>query len=178
MAKRLKLEDDVEKVLNSFSELVGRAENHSFHVDLSNECFDCELESPIEKIFLIAFKAVGRINGHFHEIGQSVSIDPQKKIDKYRVDFEVALIHWEKSQTIRRAVVECDGHEFHDRSEPERRYEKQRDRYLQSLGYRIFHFTGKEIKDDPVSTVSEVLAFLTGESKKEIYAEVSQHERR
>jgi very-short-patch-repair endonuclease len=106
------------------------------------------------------------------ECSEGLSIDPQRKIGKFRVDFAVSYhcCAWANSggrpgdskvldcgKTI---VIECDGHEWHERTEKERRYEKKRDRFLQSKGYEVFHYTGKEVTDDPFKVAEEILDYL------------------
>lgn len=40
------------------------------------------------------------------------------------------------------AVIECDGHEFHERTKRQAARDRSRDRAIQAFGYRIFRFTG------------------------------------
>lgn len=60
-------------------------------------------------------------------------------------------------------IVECDGHDFHEKTESDRRYEKQRDRYFQRLGYKVIHFTGSEIVKDPFAAAAEAISIAIGE---------------
>lgn len=71
--------------------------------------------------------------------GRIKSFQSQKQIGRYRVDF---LIEDEKGKTI---VVECDGHDFHERTKDQAQCDKKRDRELQSEGYKVYRFTGSEI---------------------------------
>ena len=164
-----KIPSNITDELPRYSESIGAYESDRFYVNCFNEFIDLKMESPIEMLFYMAFKAVGEINNLFHETGVSCDIKPQIKIGKYRVDFIVSKIHWEKEETTRKAIVECDGTSFHDRTEFERRNEKQRDRWLQSEGWKILHFTGKEIIEDSALVAAEVLAYLSGENKQDLY---------
>lgn len=168
----MKHEPDVLKEIANFSRLVGNHAGESFNIDCWNECFDLKMESVIEKIFYVAFKGVGEICGLIDPSGISCEIMPQRKIGKFRVDFLVCQINWFKKETIKQAVVECDGHEFHDKNEQQRRYEKQRDRTIQMAGFTIFHFTGKEIKDHPIECACEVLAYLENKTKEDLLQQV------
>jgi len=56
-------------------------------------------------------------------------------------------------------VVECDSQQFHERTEEERRYEKARDRFLQKKGYKIFHYTGADIKSNYKKIVREIIRY-------------------
>ncbi len=57
-----------------------------------------------------------------------------KKVEKPRnIDFEKKL------------VIECDGHEYHERTKEQARGDKQRDRYLQRFGFPVYRYTGSEV---------------------------------
>mgnify|MGYP003580046510 CR=1 FL=1 len=57
-------------------------------------------------------------------------------------------------------IVECDGHEFHERTKQQARRDKQRDRFFQSIGYKVLRFTGSEIWADPDECASEIIEQL------------------
>ena len=44
--------------------------------------------------------------------------------------------------------VECDGHDFHEKTKEQAARDKKRDRDLQALGYRVLRFSGSEIYRD------------------------------
>lgn len=172
MGKEINHEPDVLKVISEMSNLVGNCYSERFNIDSFYECHELKIESVIEKIFYVAFRCAVKICGPNDQSFVSCEISPQKTIGKYRVDFLVSKINWPEEKTLRHAIVECDGHEFHDRDETQRRYEKQRDRWLQSQGHRIFHFTGKEIKDNPISCACEVLAYVSDYPKEDLIEEI------
>lgn len=60
------------------------------------------------------------------------------------VDFIFTVLHPKKPEAIS-LVVECDGHEFHERTKEQAARDRSRDRRLQSAGYTVFRFTGAEI---------------------------------
>jgi len=55
-----------------------------------------------------------------------------------------------------RAVVECNGHEFHEKSKSQAARDKARDRALVSHGFRVFRLSGSEIWNHPGATAYEV----------------------
>jgi hypothetical protein len=61
-----------------------------------------------------------------------------------------------------KVVVECDGHEFHERTKEQARADKSRDRELTAMGYTVLHFTGSEIHADPWKCAREVYRVLIG----------------
>ena len=93
--------------------------------------------------------------------GETIYVYQQAKIDRYTVDF---LIH-DCSLPLaiappRWMVVECDGHDFHERTKDQARHDKRRDRYFQSLGGKVLRFTGSEIWADPQKCAEEVFSQL------------------
>lgn len=158
------------EILQESAAYVGRYEEDSFNQNMFRNVQEVGLESPIEMALYIALEAVAKIN--FVDIFDMVSfslctgglmVRPQVKVGKYRVDFEIGYYGYgdpEKTK-VREVVVECDGTAFHERTEKERRYEKQRDRYMQKLGIKVFRFTGKEILDDPYEVAREIIGYVT-----------------
>ena len=63
-------------------------------------------------------------------------------------------------------VVECDGHDFHERTKEQAAKDRSRDRRLQDAGYRIYRFTGSEIYREPMNCASEALVGLMDVSER------------
>lgn len=72
----------------------------------------------------------------------NLAIVPQYKVGAYRLDFAV---FYGCDGVIKFLAVECDGHEFHERTKQQAQRDKSRDRFLQSRGIPVFRFTGSEI---------------------------------
>lgn len=91
--------------------------------------------SPIEEIFLVASQQ------------RLPTLVPQVWVDgRYRVDFYLPK---------KGLIIELDGHNFH--SSPEQKeYDSKRDRYLQSKGFRVLRFTGREIYRDVNKCILEI----------------------
>lgn len=143
-------------------------------------------ESPIEKLFLVSLKAaVKYIYPHQRnsiviakhpdtrlqkDYMESFVVRPQFQIGSYRVDF---LIHaydflasgWDDDECWfpyhethwRSLVVECDGHDFHERTKEQAARDRKRDRELSLKGYDVFRFTGSEIWRDPIKCAEDVI---------------------
>lgn len=85
-------------------------------------------------------------------------VRPQAKIGGYRVDFLVhAHDHKDRSKGRRRLVIECDGHQFHERTKEQAAKDRSRDRWLTSHDYDVFRFTGSEIWRNPWGCAEQVL---------------------
>lgn len=95
-----------------------------------------------------------------------VALFPQATVGKYRVDM---LVVYEGGGI----AIECDGHEFHERTKEQATSDKARDRHLQLRGYKVLRFTGSEIWADPFASAMEVLRTIAS-SVKPRGPEVSQ----
>lgn len=134
--------------------------------------------SPIERAFLAAFLMVAREHaGHvalqtgeryWRSWGNDVTeirVWPQAQIGDYRVDF--LLTHLDKFDgAMVQIVIECDGHEFHERTKAQAARDRRRDRTLQAAGYPVHRFTGSEIYKSPVGCADEALRALCGHARR------------
>lgn len=118
--------------------------------------------SPIEGIFFAALWNIAQLeSGHTPVVTAEpdfwvVGVTAQVKIEKYRVDFLLTVKN-NSSGALKRLVVECDGHDFHERTKDQARKDRSRDRRLQELGYTVYRFTGAELYGDPVKCAHDVL---------------------
>lgn len=117
---------------------------------------NAESQTPIEKLMYLALIHV--MNGSNFGWG----IDLQKQIGKYRADFLIG-VRWRKG--LATAVVECDGHEFHEKTKLQVERDKKRDRFMQGQGYHVFRFSGSEIWRDPTSCAQEILDYFKSTTK-------------
>jgi very-short-patch-repair endonuclease len=129
---------------------------------------DDKSESPIERALAIALVKFGLFCDDPLMIGADcaqadgycgIFIYQQATVLKYRADFLLGAMaspgsvpHW--------VVVECDGHEFHERTAEQAEHDRARDRAMTAAGYRVFRFTGREIQRDARRCANEVLAYL------------------
>lgn len=58
-------------------------------------------------------------------------------------------------------IIECDGHEFHERTKQQAKKDRSRDRSVQSRGSAILRFTGSEIYASPKLVGEEILNFVS-----------------
>ena len=103
----------------------------------------------------------------------SLLITPQAQIKDNRVDF--VLTHFGTYPNLDeevfvkdgitipgasfarvRAVVECDGHEYHEKTKEQAARDKSRDRFLTKKGFRVFRLTGSEIWRVPIECAYEI----------------------
>lgn len=149
------------------ADIYGRMKAQEFSQRQQALILEGNSQSPIEDLFWIAFEVmcdrfVEEINA---EHGMGIWASSQHPIGPYRVDFflkrHYASIRQPGELILDAAViVELDGHEFHDKDKHQRSYEKKRDRYFVSQGYRVVHFTGSDVAADPFRVAHEVLELL------------------
>jgi hypothetical protein len=94
-------------------------------------------------------------------------IDWQVPVGPYKADIVVARYvnpHVNSPLTFRTpmVVVECDGHDFHERTKEQAQHDKTRDREMQSMGFPVLRFTGSEIWRDAWVCAAQIDKFLTG----------------
>jgi very-short-patch-repair endonuclease len=136
-----------------------------------------ENASPIELAFLAALRLLVRVRFPEFEILDTCNLNacdldrnlnserghgkiwgvvaPQVRIDKYRVDFVIRHLFGLSGRA--GIVIECDGHDFHEKTKKQAAKDKARDRDLQQMGYRVFRYTGSEIWKDPIDCANEAL---------------------
>lgn len=134
----------------------------SYAVTLVCEIEACE--SPIEQLLGV----------HIYDLGQALMggggfiLQPQREIDtpagRFRVDFLVAAEILGKGVCL---VVECDGHDYHEKTKAQAARDKRRDRALKLAGYDVIHFTGAEIWADPDQRAAEVFRHLRALAERE-----------
>lgn len=81
---------------------------------------------------------------------------------KFRIDIALRYLHAEGGHKPTWIAVECDGHDFHERTKEQAERDKARDRELQMLGWEVARFTGSEIVRDTIGVVEDLLRFCHG----------------
>lgn len=135
---------------------------------LGNEAL-AKCESPIERLFLAALSTYMRMHPDFQFIlSATIPLDldraccrvwcvPQAQLGPYRVDF---LLIDQRHTPARRSIIECDGHDFHERTKKQAQRDRSRDRWFTTSGMPVLRFTGSEIYSRPFELVDEVAEWL------------------
>lgn len=122
-----------------------------------------KIDSPIERLFLEALMMNHFMGGvGFPHINDTINhsanpvfgVKTQYKIGRYRPDF--MLISWDG----RCLLVECDGHDFHERTKEQAARDRKKDRTLQAEGYIILRYTGSELWEDPMQCAADAARTL------------------
>ena len=113
--------------------------------------------SPIEKLFIVGFEAL-KIYNKIDKVAVigDYSLEHNKKIvvnnKTYYIDF---IISDEKGNDFKIAI-ELDGYIWHGTDAEQFDRDKKRERALQSIGYKVVRFSGKEIYKDIQEVMSEL----------------------
>lgn len=130
------------------------------------------ITSPIEKYFAVALTEaclfmVG-VSPKFKVLhwGKGTPFEPvrplrqweiqvwaQERILDWPADFVIATLGPDDKERI--AVVECDGHAFHERTKEQAQRDRSRDRAVQGRGWRMIRYTGSELYKDACTRVME-----------------------
>lgn len=84
---------------------------------------------------------------------------PQVQVGDFRVDFLFHVYEWNDANTFRPIIVECDGHEFHERTKEQAARDRRRDRSAVVNGIPLMRFTGSELWRDPWGCAAEFLDY-------------------
>lgn len=113
-------------------------------------------QSPIEKLLLTVLLWDSFDHREYHKL-ETLNIRRQERISaegrSYIADIFVEAQTENKTHTI---VVECDGHDYHERTKEQAAHDKERDRIINRAGHEVMRFTGSEIYTDPVRCAKEV----------------------
>jgi len=87
---------------------------------------------------------------------------PQTQVGIYRADFFIA---WEVEThrgPVKRGnfVIECDGHDHHERTKEQAAHDRRRDRWMTEQGITVIRFTGSEIWANPSSCAQSVMDIM------------------
>ena len=143
-------------------------------------------ESPIEQYFLAAMIYI--VKDRYMNVvvvGESVYLEkasfscfyiyPQKQIGDFRVDFLLSMYEIQSTpqdnpyhkETVKiredlKLVVECDGHDFHEKTKKQASRDKERDRTLQTCGFPVFRYSGSDIYKNAIKCAIECMDYLMG----------------
>jgi len=128
-------------------------------------------ESPIETGLGVGLVSMHLLNKHFRfaampsasiETEWSAIIYIQPPAGDYRLDFAIHLTAQSGGRSLNQwFAIECDGHDFHEKTKEQAQRDKARDRYLTAEGFKILRFTGAEIYADVNKCITEIYFAVT-----------------
>ena len=146
---------------------------------IHNELFESlkMCKSPIEQLVMMQLFAQ-------KQRGLLLDFKSQHAVGYYHVDFAVWATTTPLDQLIAAAIdrtrrrmlklsakglivkyaIECDGHDFHEKTPEQAARDKKRDNFIQSQGWKVFRFTGREIWHDAKRVADEALKMAVGKN--------------
>lgn len=114
--------------------------------------------SPIEGIALFYLIKLQSFFGT-----SNFTINSQFKIDEFTADF---MIDFKRSGEVKKIVIECDGHDFHEKTKEQVEKDKKRDRHFTAKGFLLLRYSGSELVRQPDVIFKDFIAIVR--SKKVI----------
>lgn len=136
---------------------------NSYRDRLLYTLYNCE--SPIEQLMALELDDVEYYfiaSDTIEIIGNSCQVDIKCDDKKYRVDFlmEIVFKYNGKYKNILKLIIECDGHDFHEKTKEQVIKDNKRDRDLKNEGYEILHFSGSEIYNNTFNISKDIKKFI------------------
>lgn len=122
--------------------------------------------TPIEILMGAILKRVVDAFDYCYNYELAMAVLPQQKIGDYIVDFLVVSDFSDD-----KVVIECDGHDYHEKTKLQAKHDKERDRYLTSKGYKVLRYTGSEIYNDFERVERELKVLLDAPSDTSLFSE-------
>lgn len=118
------------------------------------------IESPIEQIFKTAFDLYMQLlNKEYIFLFSQVTIKVEKK--KYIVDFYFEQDQYvNRFDTDKKIIIECDGHEFHQKTKEQVKHDNEREYDLKMAGYEIIRFSGSQIYNEPFKCAEDAYNYI------------------
>lgn len=126
-----------------------------------------EIESPIEQIFITAFELYIKFlnkENIFLFSQHPIKIDNKK----YVVDF-----YFEEDPNVnpfntdKKIIIECDGHQFHQKTKEQVKKDNEREYDLKMAGYEIIRFSGSQIYNEPFKCAEDAYNYIMKSIKEE-----------
>lgn len=112
-------------------------------------------QSEIEKIFYLTLQLYILDNGF-----KCYVIEPQYKVSVKHMYYVADFMIFDSKNPAFLLIVECDGHEFHEKTRKQVANDNNRDYELKSAGYDVLHFSGSEIYNDPTVCAVKVIDYI------------------
>lgn len=119
-----------------------------------------EIKSPIEQIFKTAFDLyIKLLNKEDIFLFSQEEIILEKK--KYVADFYFEQdMYVNPFDTDKKIVIECDGHEFHQKTKEQVKHDNEREYDLKMAGYEIIRFSGSQIYNEPFKCAEDAYNYI------------------
>lgn len=133
-----------------------------------------ECKSPIEIIFNFAYDLM-RFDGE--DKYPCVELERQYEIEangnRYIADFAISKDNsYYQEYDVENPlylIIECDGHEFHEKTKEQVEYRNRRDLDLQMAGYDVLHYSGSQIYNEAINVAKRTILYMHNKMGKRTY---------
>ena len=140
-------------------------ESSSRELSLQEALIDCE--SPIEQAFSIELTTMplhlySRFTGGMIDVdGVHKQMTVQAEGKNYRVDFMIPVVYrTSENNYCKTFIVECDGHDYHEKTKEQIAKNNQRERDLKAAGYEVIRFSGSDIYKSVYKCVLDLMKII------------------
>lgn len=159
-AKVLGISDDQGKKVDEHHSEDPLCQNCSYK--LKYNCVEClfKLQSPLERIlYLELLNNYIKFQIQYALNWKGIPISTQNKSyenpnNNFREVLTVADFYIDKGKT--KLCVYTDGHTYHERTEDQAQHDRNIDRKLQELGFKVLRYTGKDVNEDIQKIIGEI----------------------
>ncbi|RYZ53979.1 MAG: DUF559 domain-containing protein, partial [Sphingobacteriales bacterium] len=127
---------------------------------LTKECASCLfiMQSPLERKLFVELKKEGIYFKPQYPLGydgkKAYINEDEDQSTRYKKVLTIVDFYIEYNQMM--LCVYTDGHTYHERTEDQATRDKNIDRKLQDLGYKVFRFTGKEVNERMPKVIDDI----------------------
>ena len=179
----IKLRDEIDKILHesTVSEILLIPEDKALKVEeayksdiickncslrMTSNCVTClfELQSPLErKLFLELKKSYINFQPQYglNWQGQPISVSDRSyhhPANNFKEVLSVVDFNIEKRDI--KLCVYTDGHTYHERTEEQAQRDRNIDRKLQELGFKVLRYTGKDVNENMNKIISDIKSWI------------------
>lgn len=90
---------------------------------------------------------------------------PQAPFGRYRADFMLWMSF--SGEPAHVLCIECDGHNYHERTKEQAAHDRKRDREMTTAGIEVMRFTGSELYNTPEQMFIQLHRHLTKVANKQ-----------
>jgi very-short-patch-repair endonuclease len=130
------------------------------------------MKSPIEMIFSLAFELSkpdmddSEIPSIYLTAQQEIKVGKKTYFADFVFDSDVQFFDVYEGKH-KKLVIECDGHEFHERTKEQVRKDNERQYDLKMAGYDVLRFSGSEIFNTPYACAEKAISYIKKLIKEE-----------
>ena len=121
-------------------------------------------ESPIEQILWLTLNLYALKFNKKYVFEEQAEIEANGK--SYRIDFLYQEDYEEDIEHPFRLAIECDGHDYHEKTKEQVIKRNKRDMDLKMAGYDVLHYSGSQIFKKPMGCVIDIFDYITKQLKE------------